>query len=123
VAGEPIQLFNYGDMIRDFTYVDDIVQGIKIVLNDTQKRNGDKYDTIFNIGYGEQVKLVDFVDHIETNLGREAIRDLVPMHPADTHATWSDTTKLQALGYKPTTPIDVGVENFVSWYKEYYNVN
>jgi UDP-glucuronate 4-epimerase len=123
VAGEPIKLFNHGDMIRDFTYVDDIVQGIKIVLEDTQKRNDAKYDTIFNIGYGEQVKLVDFVDHIETNLGREAIRELVPMHPADTHATWSDTTKLQALGYKPTTPIGVGVENFVSWYKDYYNVN
>ena len=123
VAGEPIKLFNHGDMIRDFTYVDDIVQGIKIVLEDTQKRNSDKYDTIFNIGYGEQVKLLDFVDHIETNLGREAIRELVPMHPAATHATWSDTTKLQALGYKPTTPIGVGVENFVSWYKEYYNVN
>ena len=57
------------------------------------------------------------------NLGRKAIRELVPMHPADTHQTWSDTTKLQALGYKPTTNIKEGVAKFIEWYKEYYNVN
>ena len=123
VAGEPIKLFNHGDMIRDFTYIDDIVQGIKIVLEDTQKRNGNKYDTIFNIGYGEQVELVKFVDEIEKNLDRTAIRNLVAKHVADTPETWSDTTKLQKLGYKPTTSIEVGVKNFIEWYKGYYNVN
>ena len=128
VAGEPIKLFNHGDMIRDFTYVDDIVQGIKIILKHTNLQglhpnHDESYNEVFNIGYGEQVKLVDFVDNIEKNLGREAIRELVPMHPADTHATWSDTTKIRKLGYEPTTPMSVGVENFVSWYKEYYNVN
>lgn len=121
VAGEEIELFNFGDMVRDFTYVDDIVQGIMIVIHRILEQSG--INEIYNIGYGEQVQLVDFVDHIEKNLGRTAIRKLVPKHPADTQATWSDTTKLQKLGYKPTTPISVGVEKFVSWYKSYYNVN
>lgn len=121
VAGNPIQLFNNGNMIRDFTYVDDIVQGILIVIKQAIEKT--ELSEIYNIGYGEQVQLTDFVEHIENNLGREAIRELVPMHPADTQATWSDTTKLQALGYKPTTSIATGVEKFVQWYKEYYNVN
>ena len=128
VAGDPIKLFNYGDMIRDFTYVDDIVSGIRIVLDHVNNYGAhpneeEKMNEIFNIGYGEQVKLVDFVDHIETNLDRTAIRELVPMHPADTQATWSDTTKLQALGYKPNTDIATGVANFINWYKGYYDVN
>ena len=67
--------------------------------------------------------MVDFVDHIENNLDRKAIRELVEMHPADTQATWSDTSKLRKLGYNPTTPIGRGVYEFVKWYKEYYNVN
>jgi len=122
VAGEPIKLFNHGDMIRDFTYVDDIVNGIVIVLNQSLSQT-EEFNEIYNIGYGEQVQLVDFVDHIETNLGRKAKRKLVPKHPADTQATWSDTTKLQKLGYKPTVSIAEGVERFVSWYKLYYGVN
>ena len=121
VKGKPIDLFNYGDMVRDFTYVDDIVQGICIIFNEIQQH--EKLSEIYNIGYGEQVKLVDFVDHIEKNLDRKAERNLVPMHPADTKETWSDTTKLQKLGYKPTTSISEGVANFVNWYKKYYNVN
>jgi len=121
VAGKPIKLFNHGDMVRDFTYVDDIVQGINIVIDRIIAE--DNINEIYNIGYGEQVQLIDFVDHIEKNLGREAIRELAPMHPADTRETWSDTTKLQALGYKPTTNIADGVAKFIEWYKEYYNVN
>lgn len=117
LEGKPIVAFNYGNMIRDFTYVDDIVSGICIVT-ETEIANGE----IFNIGRGEQVQLMDFIKHIEKNVGKEAIIDFQPKHPADTHATWSDTTKLQALGYKPTVSIGEGVENFVKWYKEYYNV-
>ena len=128
VAGEPIKLFNHGDMIRDFTYVDDIVQGIKIILEHTNLQglhpnHDESYNEVFNIGYGEQVELVQFVDEIEKNLDRKAIRNLVPKHVADTPETWSDTTKLQKLGYKPTTSIEVGVKNFIEWYKGYYNVN
>tara|TARA_R110002153_G_scaffold9117_22_gene38202 strand:- start:523 stop:1491 length:969 start_codon:yes stop_codon:yes gene_type:complete len=124
IAGNPIQLFNYGDMIRDFTYVDDIVQGIGLVLKDSFDRDSEyAFDEIYNIGYGDQVKLVDFVTEIEKNLGRKAITELIPMHPADTHTTWSDTTKLQKLGYDPKVPIAEGVKNFVNWYKDYYKVN
>ena len=121
IAGEPITLFNYGDMVRDFTYVDDIVQGINIVIDRALETQD--IDEIYNIGYGEQVQLLDFVDNIEKQLDREAIHRLVPMHPADTHQTWSDCSKLKALGYQPTTPISVGVANFIEWYKGYYNVN
>ena len=120
VKGNPIKLFNHGDMIRDFTYVDDIVQGIGIVLDHAMEND---VKDIYNIGYGEQVQLMDFVDHIEKNLGREAIKEYVPKHPADTQATWSDTKKLQALGYKPTTPIGTGITAFIDWYKSYYGVN
>ena len=88
VKGNSIKLFNHGDMIRDFTYVDDIVQGIEIILNHAMKWD---IKEIYNIGYGEQVQLMDFVDHIEKNLGREAIKEYVPKHPADTQATWSNT--------------------------------
>jgi UDP-glucuronate 4-epimerase len=121
IAGKPIKLFNNGEMIRDFTYVDDIVQGICLVVG-RALYNRDIKD-VYNIGYGQQVHLMDFVKHIENNLGRKAITEMAPKHPADTKETWSDTTKLQALGYKPTTPIEVGVKNFVEWYKNYYGVN
>lgn len=123
VEGKPITLFNNGDMIRDFTYVDDIVQGIKIIANKALDPSNPGEKDIYNIGYGSQVPLMEFVDHIEKNLGRTAIKEYAPKHPADTQATWSDTTKLQKLGYKPTTPISVGVERFVAWYKNYYGVN
>lgn len=123
VDGKPITLYNNGDMIRDFTYVDDIVQGIKIVTYRCLDQNNAGEKEIYNIGYGDKVPLMEFVDHIEKNLGRTAIKDYAPMHPADTQATWSDTTKLQKLGYKPTTDIATGVERFVTWYKSYYGVN
>lgn len=123
VKGEPIELYNYGDMKRDFTYVDDIVEGIKLVSDNILNGTQSEKHEIFNIGYGAQVNLVDFVDHIEKNLDRKAERKLVPAHPADTPETWSDTTKLQKLGYKPTTSIEEGVAKFVEWYKSYYGVN
>lgn len=126
VNNTALTLYNYGDMKRDFTYVDDIVQGI-VIVTDRITENANTYDgslhEIYNIGYGEQVQLMDFVKEIEKNLGREGRYDMVPAHPADTPETWADTSKLQALGYKPTTPIADGVEKFVTWYKEYYNVN
>ncbi len=121
IDGTPIKLFNYGDMIRDFTYVDDIVQGVNIVINRANNTTQNLKE-VYNIGNGEQVQLLDFVSEIEKNVGKEAIRELVEKHPADTQATWSDTTKLQALGYKPTTSVKVGVAKFVEWYKSYYNI-
>ena len=121
IDGTPIKLFNYGDMIRDFTYVDDIVQGVNIVINRAINTTQNLKE-VYNIGNGEQVQLLDFVSEIEKNVGKEAIRELVEKPPADTQATWSDTTKLQALGYKPTTSVKVGVAKFVEWYKEYYEI-
>ena len=122
IAGNPIQLFNNGDMVRDFTYIDDIINGINILLQ-TAQNTPDKLEDIYCIGRGEKVMLMDFVDEIENNLSRKAIRKLVPMHPADAQTTWSDTTKLQKLGYHPKVSIAEGVEKFVSWYKGYYKVN
>ena len=122
VKEEPIVLYNHGDMKRDFTYVGDIVQGIDIVVTKVCK-DKDSYHEIYNIGYGQQVNLLDFVDEIEKNLDRVAERHLAPKHPADVPETWSDTTKLQALGYKPTTSIEDGIREFVTWYKKYYKVN
>lgn len=119
IDGTPIIAFNNGDMIRDFTYVADICQGIEITINNVKNNNGHE---IYNIGYGEQVQLMDFIHHIENQVGKKAVIDYQPKHPADVPATWSDTTKLQKLGYKPTTSIEVGVEKFVKWYREYYNV-
>ena len=121
IKNEPIDLFNHGDMIRDFTYVDDIVNGINIVIDYIQSSMLIK--DIYNIGNGRQVPLIEFVENIEFQLQRKAKKNYVPKHPADTQATWSDTTKLQALGYKAETSIEDGVEKFITWYKGYYNVN
>lgn len=119
---KPINVFNYGDMKRDFTYVDDIVQGIGIVI-DRVLSVDNSINEIYNIGYGQQVNLMEFIHEIEKNFGRVADKNLLPKHPADTQETWSDTTKLKALGYQPTTPVSVGIEKFANWYKSYYKVN
>ena len=114
---EPIDVYNNGNMIRDFTYVDDIVQGIEIVSRNMSPRE------TYCLGNGEQVQLMDFIDHIEQNLNKRADKNFMPRHPADALETWSDTTKLQALGYKPTTSIAEGVKNFIQWHRNYYGRN
>jgi len=121
IAGNEIELFNYGNMERDFTYVDDIVQGISIVI--TNYMHNEEAREIYNIGLGEKVQLQEFVDHIENNLDRKAKRKLVEAKPGEALATWSDCTKLMKLGYQPKTSIKEGVENFIAWYKGYYKVN
>jgi len=116
--GQPITVYNYGDMKRDFTFVEDILDGIEIVLNNQDIPSGE----IFNIGRGEQVALMDFIGEIEKNTGKEAVKDLQPKHPADTKETWSNTAKLQKLGYDPKVSIAEGVERFYAWYKEYNQI-
>jgi UDP-glucuronate 4-epimerase len=116
-AGNPIYVFNDGNMKRDFTYVDDIVDGITIVSNNMTNRD------IYNIGNGKQVELMDFVNYIEDNLGLQANINFKPKHPADAQETWSDCTKLKQLGYNPKTPVEVGVKEFVQWYRNYYGRN
>ena len=115
-----IDVYNYGDMKRDFTFVDDIVQGVEIVVNALMDGKIEKTHDIFNIGYGQQVQLMDFIHRIEACVGKKAIMSMLPLHPADTPETWSDTAKLQKLGYKPTTSIHDGVAKFVNWYMDYY---
>ncbi len=117
VKGEPITIFNNGDMKRDFTYVADIVRGIWIVAQNMTERD------IYCIGNGKQVELMDFVTEIERNIGNgKGEYDFQPMHPADAKETWADTSKLEKLGYRSDTDVPEGVAKFVSWYKEYYNV-
>jgi UDP-glucuronate 4-epimerase len=113
-----IIVYNYGDMKRDFTYVDDILDGIEVVLDNTEIPSNE----IFNIGRGEQVALMDFIGEIEKNTGKDAIKKLAPKHPADTLETWANTSKLQALGYKPKVDIAEGVEAFYEWYKTYNGI-
>ena len=117
-----INLFNYGKMQRDFTYVEDIVSGINLVINKILNENI-TYDEIFNIGSGKKINLIDFVSEIEKNLGRKAKKILAPHHPADTGVTWADISKIKELGYEPKTSVKIGIEKFVSWYKDYYKVN
>ena len=114
-----IEVYNDGNMSRDFTYIDDIVDGVIIALESMEHGKNE----IYNIGYGERVQLMDFVREIEKNLDREANIRYSPMHPADNQDTWSDTSKLQALGYKPKVSMQEGVANFVEWYKTYHKVN
>lgn len=118
LAGEPIEVFNYGDMKRDFTFVEDILDGIEIVIEDKEILP----NSIFNIGCSEQVNLLDFVHAIEDTVGKKANIELKPKHPADTKETFSNTKLLQGLGYMPKVRIREGVQRFYEWYKEYYNV-
>jgi len=116
IAGEPIEVYNYGKMSRNFTYVDDIVSGVITVLD---KCKG--YD-IVNIGGDREEKLTRYIEVIEGCIGKKAKKKLMPMQPGDVPATVADIRKLRKLGWKPTTRIEKGIKNFVQWYKEYYKV-
>lgn len=115
---EQINVYNYGDMKRDFTYVEDILDGIELIINSFDSLESGE---IFNIGYGQQVQLMDFVEEIEKNVGQKADINLAPRHPADTLETWSNTNKLQQLGYNPSTDVKQGISNFYNWYVEYHS--
>jgi len=111
---QPITVYNYGKMKRDFTYIDDIVNGIVLVSQNMSKRD------IYCIGNGTQVNLTDFIAEIEKNLGKKGKYVFKPKHPADATETWADTTKISKLGYVAQTPIDQGVKKFIDWYKDFY---
>ncbi len=115
LAGTPIPVFNEGRMVRDFTYVDDIVEGVVRVVD----RPGPY--RIFNIGNHERVELMRYIRAIEAALGREAVLDLLPMQPGDVVATEADVAALEAAtGFRPRTAVEEGVRRFVAWYREYY---
>ncbi|NER11518.1 UDP-glucuronate 4-epimerase [Muriicola jejuensis] len=125
LSGKPIEVFNLGEMARDFTYIDDICEGvIKILKDPLQKRkeNGELYK-IYNIGNSRPVKLMDFIQAIERALEMEASKELMPMQPGDVQATWANVDHLiRDYGYQPHTPIQVGVQRFIEWYKSYYRI-
>lgn len=124
VKGETIQVYNNGDMLRDFTYVDDIVQGIFNMLCTPPVENdkGVRYK-IYNIGNNKPVKLMDFIATLEKHLGIEAKKEYLPMQPGDVYQTYADVSDLERdFGFKPTTTIDEGLEAFVKWFKPYYGV-
>jgi len=116
----PIKVFNNGEMSRDFTYIDDIVHGIIIILNNppAQEKEQPMYQ-VFNIGNGSPVSLMEFIETLEHNLGKVAQKDMLPMQPGDVPRTWADTERMSALGYRSTTPIQDGVRRFVERYKNY----
>ncbi|CAZ97916.1 NAD-dependent epimerase [Zobellia galactanivorans] len=117
--GNPIQVFNHGKMERDFTYVDDIVEGIVRVLTKTV-RNRDLYE-IYNIGNNNAVKLTDFIEAIESSMGQKATKELMPMQPGDVERTWADVNDLiRDYDYQPNTSVVEGVQKFIEWYKNYY---
>ena len=118
LEGKPIKVFNYGNMRRDFTYIDDIVEGVVRTLYRgilSEQRGAE----IFNIGRGEPVELMRFIEILEENLGKKAIKEMLPMQPGDVPATWADTTALEkATGYKPKTSLEEGVKKLAEWVKE-----
>lgn len=135
LAGEQIDVYNNGDMIRDFTYIDDIVEGVVRVIDrpptgdDTWSGDAPNPATsaakyrVYNIGNSSPQNLMRYIEVLEENLGIKANYNFMPMQPGDVPATQADTTRLQDdTGYKPDTTIDTGVARFVEWYKEYYQV-
>ena len=118
--GKPIDVFNHGDMARDFTYIDDVAESVMRVCDRAPPADPVPY-RIFNVGNGEPVPLSDFIGALETALGRTATRNLCPMQPGDVRATWADIEALQAwTGYRPHTPVREGVARFAQWYLERY---
>lgn len=124
MEGRPIKVFNHGDMARDFTYVDDIVEGLRRLLPKApSESSGDSSAPyqLFNIGYGSPVNLMDFIHEIEDNLGVEAEKNLMDIQPGDVPRTWADVDSLYELtGFKPEVSVKEGVKKFINWYKKYY---
>ena len=124
MAGEPIQIYNHGDMYRDFTYIDDIVRGVENILCNPPAQNdkGVRYK-LYNIGNNKPEKLMDYIETLERCLGRKAVKEFLPMQPGDVYQTYADVTDLMRdYDFKPDTPIEEGLSRFVSWYREYYGV-
>lgn len=133
MENKPIDVFNHGNMKRDFTYVDDIVEGVKRVIENPAKGNkewsGKKPDPscsvapykVYNIGNNSPVMLMDFIEAVEEALGKKAEKNMLPMQLGDVPATWADVSDLiEDLGYKPSTSVKEGVKNFIEWYRWFY---
>jgi len=117
LAKQPIQVYNYGNMKRDFTYIDDIVRGFYLAVENSLPFE------IINLGCGNPQDLMKFIEVLEENLGIESMKEMLPMQPGDVESTWADITKAKKLlNYEPQVPIEEGVKNFVNWYKEYFDL-
>jgi UDP-glucuronate 4-epimerase len=130
----PIDIYNHGDMYRDFTYVDDLVRGIRLLIDVAPVRPESREDIpewdslspvapwrAVNIGNSDKVRLMDFIEAIENELGKKAIRNYMDMQPGDVPATWANADALQNLtGYKPQTDFQDGIAKFVTWFRDYY---
>ncbi len=115
LEGQPIQVFNHGDMQRDFTYIDDIVEGTLRVLDQPA------HYAIYNIGNHSPVRLLDYIALLERALGKKAQLEMQPMQPGDVKATYADTTALQrAVGFAPATPLETGLQRFADWFRSYH---
>ena len=136
IEGRAIDVFNYGEMQRDFTYIDDIVEGVVRVIDnppvenkDWNSKNPDPSTSrapykVYNIGNNAPVRLMSFIEAIEKKLGKVAEKNMLPLQAGDVPATYADVTDLvNDLGYKPDTPIEKGVESFINWYLDYYKIN
>ena len=134
LAGKPIKVFNHGKMKRDFTYIDDIVEGVIRVMGRLPEPNtkwsGDAPDPatsyapykLYNIGNNNPVKLMEFIAVIEKALGKKAKKEFLDLQPGDVPATYADIDDLiKDVGFKPETPIETGIERFIAWYKDYYS--
>ena len=135
LADEPIQVFNYGKHRRDFTYIDDIISGVIHVIDGNATSNvqwnGNKPDPgtsfapwrIYNIGNNNPVELMDFIHALEVSLGKRAKMEMLPLQPGDVPDTYADVSALsETFNFTPNTPISQGVDKFVHWYKQYYNI-
>ncbi|XEH48860.1 NAD-dependent epimerase [Edwardsiella tarda] len=133
LAGQPIDIYNHGDMQRDFTYIDDIVEGVLRIMEVVPQPNPDwrvEQDSpaassapyrVYNIGHGSPVRLMDYITALEEALGIEALKNFMPMQPGDVYQTYADTEDLfAATGYCPQVGVKVGVQAFVDWYRAYY---
>ena len=133
--GDPINVFNFGKMRRDFTYIDDVVEGLVRVLDKPPSPNvewsGDRPDPgsslapykIYNIGNNQPVELMRFIEVLETALGKKAEKNMMPLQPGDVPETYADVDDLvRDVGFKPGTAIEVGIERFVTWYRQYYRL-
>lgn len=123
VNNKPIKVFNNGKLERDFTYIDDITEGVVRIIQKPvrEQLDGESLFKIYNIGNSKSVKLMDFITAIEESLNTKAKKDMYPMQPGDVEKTWANVDDLIAdYDYSPNTPIKKGVQSFVDWYKEYY---
>lgn len=121
LEGRPIDVFNHGQLQRDFTYIDDIVEGVVRVLDKPATLETGVPHRVFNIGNHEPIALLVFIEILEKALGHKAIKNFLPMQPGDVYSTHADTTQLEEwVGFEPSTPLQKGIEKFVAWYRSIY---